>query len=111
MIVPKKSPKRAKIPNDSSMKPIKDLFIRINKIPIKKQSRPLILLGLVKKFIVLRGPIMRTNPIMKSKLPKAKKPESKKVIIPKKKKKIPPAVKPTPNSIVSSEKVNRASAT
>ena len=38
------------------------------------------------------------RPIIKSKFPNARNPESKKVNIPNMKKKIPPAVKPTPNS-------------
>lgn len=77
---------------------MKDLFIKINKIPTTKQSVPLNLVGLVKNVTVLWGPIIKINPITKRMLPRAKKPESKKVTTPKKKKKIPAAVKPTPNS-------------
>lgn len=103
MIVPKKSPKSPKIPKDSRMKPMKEYLRRIKRIPIKKQREPLILLGLVKKVIVREGPMISTRPMMKSKLPRAKNPESKKDTIPSKKKKIPPAVNPTPNSIVSTK--------
>lgn len=75
-----------------------DLFIKINKMPNPKHKVPLILVGLVKNVIVLCGPMININPIINNIFPKAKKPESKKVIIPNKKKKNPPAVNPTPNS-------------
>jgi hypothetical protein len=52
-IVPKKSPNNPKIPNDSKMNPKKECFNKINKIPNMKHKLPRILLGLVKKVIVL----------------------------------------------------------
>lgn len=80
------------------MNPINDLFIKIKMIPTANATVPLIFVGLVKKATVLCGPIIRISPIINKRLPNAKNPESKNVIIPKKKKKIPPAVNPTPNS-------------
>lgn len=77
---------------------MKDLLIKIKNIPAQKHNVPLILVGLVKKVIVLCGPKINTRPMMKSMLLNANKAESKNVIIPKMKKKIPPAVNPTPNS-------------
>lgn len=80
------------------MNPTNDHFIKINIIPNAKHTVPLIFVGRVKNEMVRCGPIMRMRPIMKSKFPKARNPESKNVNIPNMKKKIPPAVKPTPNS-------------
>lgn len=97
-MVPKKSPNKPKIPKLSKMKPMKDRLLKINKIPKRKHIVPLIFCGRVKKVMVLCGPIINTNPIINKMLPIAKRAESKKVMIPKRKKKIPPAVKPTPNS-------------
>lgn len=96
-IVPKKSPNNPNIPKLSNMNPTKDHLIKISIIPNAKQTVPLILVGRVKKETVRCGPIIRMRPIIKSKLPKARSPESKNVNIPNMKKKIPPAVKPTPN--------------
>lgn len=97
-MVPKKSPNKPKIPKLSIMKPKNDLFIKISNIPKAKHKVPLILVGLVKKVTVLCGPMIKIKPIKNKMLPRAKKPESKKVIIPRRKKMNPPAVKPTPNS-------------
>lgn len=97
-MVPKKSPKSPKMPKLSTMNPTNDHFIKINTIPNAKQSVPRILVGLVKNVTVLCGPIINTNPITKRMFPRARRPESKNVMMPKRKKIKPPAVKPTPNS-------------
>lgn len=97
-IVPKKSPNNPRIPKLSMMNPMKLLFIKINKIPNPKNTVPLILVGLVKKVIVLWGPIIKIIPITNNMLPSAKNPESKNVIIPKIKNRTPKLVNPTPNS-------------
>lgn len=52
MIVPKKSPKRPKIPKHSIKNPINVHFIKIRNIPNEKHNVPLILVGLVKKVTV-----------------------------------------------------------
>lgn len=48
-MVPKKSPKRKRIPTDSTAKPTNERFIKINVMPPKKNNVGLILFGLAKK--------------------------------------------------------------
>lgn len=100
-MVPKKSPKRPKMPKLSTMNPINERFMRINTMPSPKNTVPLILVGRVKNVTVRWGPMIKINPMTKRMLPKAKSPLSKKVKTPKVKNKNPAAVKPTPNSTVS----------
>lgn len=74
-------------------------MVKINRIPMPKHIVPLIFVGLVKNVTVLCGPIIRMIPITKRIFPRAKKPESKNVMIPRKKNNTPNVVNPTPNSI------------
>ncbi|KAH3671756.1 hypothetical protein OGAPHI_000461 [Ogataea philodendri] len=96
--VAKNSPKSPKMPKLSTMKPQNEYFISMRNTPNRKQMDPLNFCGLVKKYTVFWGPIMRTNPITKSRLLIARRAESKKVNTPKKNSSTPPAVNPTPNS-------------
>lgn len=98
-MVPKKSPKRNKIPTDSNPNPMKECFIKIRKIPPKKKRVGLIFVGRAKKYIVLEGPIMSTTPIMNKMLPIASKLESKNVTMPRRKNTTPAAVDATPYSM------------
>lgn len=97
-MVPKKSPKSPNIPTDSTMNPINDHFIRINKMPAQKHTVPLILVGREKNAMVRCGPIIKMSPITKRIFPIAKSAASKNANMPTKKSPRPPAVNPTPNS-------------
>lgn len=100
-MVPKKSPKRYKIPTASTLKPMNEYFNNMRQIPEKKNKVALIFVGRAKKYMVRDGPMMSTTPIMKRMLPMARRLASKKVMTPKKKNTTPAAVEATPYSEVS----------
>ncbi|GEQ67293.1 hypothetical protein JCM33374_g957 [Metschnikowia sp. JCM 33374] len=97
-IVPKKSPKRNKIPTDSTANPMKERFIKMRMMPPKKKSVGFILVGRAKKYMVRAGPMISTTPIINKMFPIASKSESKNVNIPRMKKTTPAAVDATPYS-------------
>ncbi|CAI8507539.1 hypothetical protein CAS74_002432 [Pichia kudriavzevii] len=98
--VAKNSPNKASIPNVSTTNPINGRLERMRMIPIAKASVPRIFSGLVKKYRVFCGPIIRQIPTKKSILAIDSKPASKKDIIPRKKSRAPAEVKKTPNFCV-----------
>lgn len=95
-IVPKKSPKRNKIPMDSTPNPMKECLVKMRMMPPKKKSVGFIFVGRAKKYIVLDGPIISTTPMMNKMLPIASKLESKNVTMPRRKNTTPAAVDATP---------------
>lgn len=64
-IVPRKSPKRMKMPYSSTRKPISGHRSRISARPAKKAAVPFALFRRAKKSSVLAGPIMIVRPIRK----------------------------------------------
>lgn len=97
-IVPKKSPNKNIMPTLSTINPINECLVKINAMPPKKNKVGLIFVGLAKKYIALDGPMIKITPMTKRMLPIARRLESKKVIMPKKKNTTPAAVDATPYS-------------
>lgn len=64
-MVARKSPKRTKMPYNSTMKPIKAHRIKMSPMPVTKASVPFHFCLRAKKAIVLVVPIMSVRPIMK----------------------------------------------
>lgn len=95
-MVPKKSPNKERMPTPSTIKPMKECLNKMRVIPPKKKIVGLIFVGLAKKYMVLVGPMIKTTPMTNKMLPIAKRLESKKAKIPRRKKTTPAAVDTTP---------------
>jgi hypothetical protein len=91
IMTPKKSPNRIRIPKSSIINPINAYLNKINATPRMKHTEPFSFCGgrLKKKLNVLWGPIIRNRPARNRILPKARRAESKNVMMPRMKKKTP----------------------
>lgn len=91
IMTPKKSPNRIRMPNSSIMNPINEYLNKISPTPRMKHTVPFNFCGgrLKKKLNVFWSPIIRNRPARNRILPKARRAESKNVMMPRIKKKTP----------------------